>query len=77
MRWITRQNVKVDRVACPWLIRKLVDPDAEFVFLPQKIDWSRVRDGIVYDLPVVNSAIMGKMCPSTPSSKSTISLTPR
>ncbi len=34
MKWITRENVKVDRVACPWLIRKLVDKDAEFYFVP-------------------------------------------
>jgi len=34
MKWITRQKVKVDRVACPWLIRKFVDPKAEFIFVP-------------------------------------------
>jgi hypothetical protein len=51
MRWITRQKVKVDRVACPWLIRKFIDPEAEFLFLPAEIDWSRVGDGIVYDVP--------------------------
>ena len=34
MKWITRQKVKVDRVACPWLIRKFVDPEAEFFFVP-------------------------------------------
>ncbi|HMG05928.1 MAG TPA: chromate resistance protein ChrB domain-containing protein [Chthoniobacterales bacterium] len=34
MKWITREKIKVDRVACPWLIREFVDPDAEFVFLP-------------------------------------------
>ena len=34
MKWITRERVKVDRVACPWLIRKFVDPDAEFHFVP-------------------------------------------
>ncbi len=34
MKWITREKVKVDRVACPWLIRKLVDPEAEFLFVP-------------------------------------------
>ena len=34
MKWITREKVKVDRVACPWLIRKFVDKDAEFVFVP-------------------------------------------
>jgi hypothetical protein len=33
MRWITRQNVKVDRVACPWLIKRFIDPDAEFLFV--------------------------------------------
>jgi hypothetical protein len=35
MRWITRENVKVDRVACPWLLRRFVDPDAEFLFVPE------------------------------------------
>ena len=34
MKWITREHVKVDRVACPWLIKKYVDPDAEFLFVP-------------------------------------------
>src|SRR6267154_1117753 len=34
MKWITREHVKVDRVACPWLIRKFVDPQAEFHFVP-------------------------------------------
>lgn len=51
MKWITRQGVKVDRVACPWLIRKFVDPDAEFVFLPHETDWTTVNDGTVYDVP--------------------------
>src|SRR4051812_3254634 len=34
MKWITREHVKVDRVACPWLIRKFIDPEAEFLFVP-------------------------------------------
>jgi hypothetical protein len=34
MKWITRENVHVDRVACPWLIRRFVDPQAEFLFVP-------------------------------------------
>ena len=34
MKWITREHVKVDRVACPWLIKKFVDKSAEFVFAP-------------------------------------------
>ena len=51
MKWITRERVKVDRVACPWLIQKFIDPEAEFVFLPADTDWSRVTNGIVYDIP--------------------------
>jgi hypothetical protein len=35
MRWITRENIKVDRVACPWLIKRFVDPEAEFLFVPE------------------------------------------
>ena len=51
MKWITREHVKVDRVACPWLIKKFVDPQAEFVFRPGNTDWSKVTDGTVYDVP--------------------------
>jgi hypothetical protein len=34
-RWVTREDIKVDRVACPWLITRLVDKDAEFLFVPE------------------------------------------
>jgi len=51
MRWITRSGVKVDRVACPWLIKKFVDPEAEFVFLPAGTDWAKVKEGTVFDVP--------------------------
>jgi hypothetical protein len=34
MKWITRENAVVDRVACPWLIKRFVDPDAEFLYVP-------------------------------------------
>ena len=34
MKWITREKIKVDRVACPWLIKKFIDPQAEFSFVP-------------------------------------------
>ena len=40
MKWITRSHVRVDRVACPWLIRRFVDSDAEFLFVPK----SRVEE---------------------------------
>jgi hypothetical protein len=51
MKWITREKIKVDRVACPWLIRNFVDRDAEFVFLPHETDWSKIDNGIVFDVP--------------------------
>ena len=51
MKWITRSGVKVDRVACPWLIKKFIDPDAKFVFLPHETDWASLKEGTVYDVP--------------------------
>ena len=51
MKWITREKIKVDRVACPWLIKKFVDLEAEFVFLPQDTDWASISNGIVFDVP--------------------------
>jgi hypothetical protein len=51
MKWITRENIKVDRVACPWLIRNFIDPEAEFVFLAHDTDWARIENGIVFDVP--------------------------
>jgi hypothetical protein len=51
MKWITRENVKVDRVACPWLIKRFIDADAQFEFFPKDTDWPTVRDGIPFDVP--------------------------
>jgi hypothetical protein len=51
MKWITREKIKVDRVACPWLIQHFVDSEAEFVFLPRDTDWSKIENGIVFDVP--------------------------
>lgn len=35
MRWVTREKANVDRIACPWLIRRFIDPEAEFIFVPR------------------------------------------
>jgi hypothetical protein len=51
MKWITREHVKVDRVACPWLIRRFIDPDAQFEFLPKETDWPSVKNGTLFDVP--------------------------
>jgi hypothetical protein len=51
MKWITRENVTVDRVACPWLIKRFIDPDAQFEFLPKDTDSCSVTDGTLFDVP--------------------------
>ena len=51
MKWVTREKIKVDRVACPWLIKKFIDPEAEFVFLRSDTDWSKIDHGIIFDVP--------------------------
>jgi hypothetical protein len=51
MRWITRERIKVDRVACPWLIKNFIDPEAEFAFLPRDTDWAKIDNGTVFDVP--------------------------
>jgi len=52
MKWITRERVKVDRVACPWLIRKFVDPEAEFLFVPKDevLETARREGAIPFDV---------------------------
>ena len=64
MKWVTRQNVKVDRVACPWLIVRFIDPSAEFLFVPPG-DVLRVAsesDAIPYDIPDVELSHVGELC---------------
>ena len=53
MKWVTREKARVDRIACPWLIRKFIDPKAEFLYVPkEKVLEVAKRDGaIAYDAP--------------------------
>lgn len=55
MKWITREKAKVDRIACPWLIKKFVDKDAEFLFVPkeQVLETARRENAIPFDTPGV------------------------
>ena len=64
MKWITREHVKVDRVACPWLIKKFVDKGAEFLFVPaDKVSNEAKRyDAIPYDVKGVELGHHGKEC---------------
>jgi hypothetical protein len=48
MKWVTRERPKVDRIACPWLIQRFVDPDAEFLFVPaDRVLAVAERDGAI------------------------------
>ena len=53
MKWITRKDVKVDRVACPWLIKRFVDSEAEFLFVEEKdlLDESKRQGATPFDAP--------------------------
>src|SRR5439155_9122583 len=51
MKWITREKIKVDRVACPWLSKKFIDRHAECSFLPHDTEWKKIEDEIVFDVP--------------------------
>lgn len=64
MKWITREHVKVDRVACPWLIKKFVDPAAEFYFVPaEQVSAEARRIGATpFDIPNVELGHHGKEC---------------
>ncbi len=64
MKWITREHVKVDRVACPWLIRKFVDQHAEFYFVPaEQVTGEAQRQGAIpFDVPAVELGHHGKEC---------------
>ena len=64
MKWITRERVKVDRVACPWLIKKFIDPAAEFLFVPaEEVMTVAEREGAVpYDVKGVELGHHGKEC---------------
>ena len=64
MKWVTRERVKVDRVACPWLIRKFVDPDAEFLFVPaDRVAEVAEQEGATpFDVPGVEYGHHGREC---------------
>ena len=64
MRWITRERPKIDRVACPWLIERFIDPEAEFLFVPPA-DVMRIadeRNAVPYDVEGVELSHEGPLC---------------
>ena len=63
-RWVTRERPKIDRIACPWLVKRFVDPEAEFLYVPAA-DVRHVaaeRDAEPYDIPDVRFSHEGERC---------------
>jgi rhodanese-related sulfurtransferase len=63
-RWVTRERPKIDRIACPWLIARFVDRDAEFLYVPTKQvrETAQARDAVPYDVPDVHFTHEGDLC---------------
>jgi hypothetical protein len=64
MKWVTRKNANVDRVACPWLIRRFVDQDAQFVYVPaaEVTAFAERESAIPYDVPDVELGHVDGRC---------------
>jgi hypothetical protein len=64
MKWVTRENAKVDRIACPWLVRRFIDKDAEFLYVPaDEVPAIAERDGAIpYDVPGVELGHVDGRC---------------
>ena len=64
MKWITRERPKVDRIACPWLIKRFVDPEAEFLYAPgnQVLGIAERQGATPYDVPGAELGHHGDEC---------------
>ncbi|MDR7370409.1 chromate resistance protein ChrB domain-containing protein [Flavobacterium aquidurense] len=64
MKWITRERPKIDRIACPWLIRKFVDPEAEFIYVPFNEVLAKAEElkAIPFDIPNVEYTHYNEEC---------------
>jgi hypothetical protein len=64
MKWVTRARPKVDRVACPWLIKRFVDPEAQFLYVPadQVMNVAKQENAVPFDVPNVELGHHGTQC---------------
>ena len=64
MKWVTRERPKIDRIACPWLISRFIDPDAEFLYVPsdQVLETAERTGAVPYDIPDVKFSHVGEKC---------------
>ncbi len=62
--WVTRERPKIDRIACPWLVRRFIDPLAEFRYVPsgEVIAYAAQHQAIAYDVPAVQFTHRGELC---------------
>lgn len=63
-RWVTRERPKIDRIACPWLIKRFIDPFATFVYVPKDtvVEYADKNHAIPYDIPGVQFSHRGDLC---------------
>ena len=64
MKWVTRERPKIDRIACPWLIRRFIDPDAEFLYVAagDVLQVAAQQGATPYDIPGVEMSHVGEKC---------------
>lgn len=64
MKWVTRERPKIDRIACPWLIQRFIDPQAEFLYVPanQVLATAVSQSATPYDIPGVEMSHVGELC---------------
>jgi hypothetical protein len=64
MKWVTRERPKIDRIACPWLILRFIDKDAELLYVPagQVLAVAEQSSAIPYDVPGVELSHVGELC---------------
>ena len=64
MKWITRERPKIDRIACPWLIKNFVDKEAEFIYVSKEIVFAKAEElkAIPYDIPGAEYSHEGDRC---------------
>jgi len=64
MKWVTRERPKIDRIACPWLIKRFIDQDPEFLYVPpaQVLEVARSTGAVPYDVPDVELSHVGELC---------------
>ena len=64
MKWVTRERPKIDRIACPWLITRFIDKEAEFLYVPadQVLTVAETSGATPYDIPDVEYSHVGALC---------------